>query len=120
MAVRPAAVSVSVQSALGKAAMQRMVVVAVRGRPYFAGREKTGSLTEEVSQMAYLTTHTGTHFSIRPALRGVADFFAGLASGYEANREFQRLDALSDARLAEMGLSRQDLPAYAFRKGLGT
>lgn len=66
--------------------------------------------------MAYLTTtDTGTRFSIRPVLRRAADFFAAVAAGHEAYREFQRLDALSNAQLADMGLNRRDLPVHAFR-----
>ena len=70
--------------------------------------------------MAYLTTDTGSGFSIRPALRRVADFFGALAAGHDAAREFERLNALSDAQLADMGLSRQELPALVFRKHLGS
>ena len=69
--------------------------------------------------MAYLTTDNHADFSIRPALRRVADIFAGVTEGYGAYREYQRLNAFSDAQLAGMGLTRHDIPARAFRDRLG-
>ncbi|MRH21505.1 DUF1127 domain-containing protein [Rhodovulum strictum] len=49
-------------------------------------------------------------------------FFAGLGQGFNAYtlrrarmREIQNLNACSDAQLARMGLTREDIPGYVFR-----
>ncbi|SIO41521.1 protein of unknown function [Rhodovulum sp. ES.010] len=49
-------------------------------------------------------------------------FFAGLGMGFNAYslrrsrmREIQTLNACSDAQLARMGLTRDDIPGYVFR-----
>lgn len=49
-------------------------------------------------------------------------FFAGLGMGFNAYtlrrsrmREIQNLNACSDAQLARMGLTRDDIPRYVFR-----
>lgn len=49
-------------------------------------------------------------------------FFSGIGQGFNAYlvsksriNEIERLEAMSDSRLAEMGLKREDIPRYVFR-----
>ena len=65
------------------------------------------------------TTATGTKSSIRAHLDR---FFAELGLGFNAYLErksrmeqIERLNAKTDAELAEMNLKREDIPRYVFR-----
>lgn len=67
--------------------------------------------------MAYATTTT--HHSIWAS---IADMFAAFgrgltlsATGEKRLRQVEKLNALSDADLAKLGLKRADIPAYVFR-----
>jgi len=53
-------------------------------------------------------------------------FFAGIGQGFNAflvvrsrRAELARLEAMSDAELARMGLRREDIPRYVFRDMFG-
>lgn len=57
---------------------------------------------------------------------GVETVFAGISTWYEnyltalsRSEEFQRLNDMSDARLAEMGLRREDIARHVFRDVAG-
>lgn len=45
--------------------------------------------------------------------QGVGAFFAGLSDGLAACRRYEELSLLSDRRLAELQLRREDLARYA-------
>ena len=73
----------------------------------------------------FTTTNTTAPHAPRDnrTLRGQLDaFFAGLGMGFNAYLqrrarigEIQRLNAMSDAQLAEMGITRDRIPHYVFR-----
>jgi len=44
---------------------------------------------------------------------GFANFFAGLIAGHRVYRTYIELDQMTDAQIAEMGLTRADLPRKA-------
>ena len=68
-------------------------------------------------------TTISTPSALSPALRARIDaFFATLGQGVNAYvhtrsrvGEIERLNAMSDAELAEMGLRRDDIPRHVFR-----
>lgn len=69
-----------------------------------------------------ITIRTGAQ-PFSPRLKATLDtFFAGLGQGFNAYlasgpkfEEIERLYALSDEELAEMGLDRDDIPRHVFR-----
>lgn len=69
-----------------------------------------------------ITIRTGAH-AFSPRLRAALDtFFAELGQGFNAYlatqpkvREIERLYALTDKELAEIGLAREDIPRHVFR-----
>lgn len=50
---------------------------------------------------------------------GVADFFGDIGRARNASNIYSDLSRLSDASLKARGLSRDQLPAYAFKKAFG-
>ena len=70
--------------------------------------------------MAYTThTHTANNVQGNPLLRGLAAAFEWLVSLSERHPSMQRvaqLQAKSDEELAQMGLTREQIPAAAFRE----
>ncbi|WP_421722762.1 DUF1127 domain-containing protein [Bauldia sp.] len=46
-------------------------------------------------------------------MSGFSNFFGGIADGVRAARLYNQLDRMSDRRLADIGLSREDLPRKA-------
>ena len=65
--------------------------------------------------MAYLTTGATRAPIFLAVLRPLAELFAGLQQGLRFHREFERLNALTDAQLSDRGLTRQDIVRHAFQ-----
>ncbi len=65
--------------------------------------------------MTVFSTNSATSVgsSLQGAARVAADLFHGLAAGYGAYLAYTRLDRMSDRQLAEMGLTRSDVPRAA-------
>ena len=69
-----------------------------------------------------ITIRTGAQ-AFSPRLKAALDtFFAELGQGFNAYlatqprlKEIERLYALNDAELAEMGIARDDIPRHVFR-----
>jgi uncharacterized protein YjiS (DUF1127 family) len=70
---------------------------------------------------------TTTKIDLSPDLRAQADrFFARMGQGFNGyverlsrRSEVERLDAMSDAELAKLGITRDRIVAYVFRDKLG-
>ena len=69
--------------------------------------------------MAFITTHAGHDFGIVKTLRAVAhavaEGFALYAERNSRSAQIDRLNRLSDAELAEMGLTRDRIVFHVFR-----
>ena len=66
--------------------------------------------------------NTTTHFADTGIRSGLSNFFAGIRTGMTAYMErrsrgdqIARLNALSDAELKKLGITRDTIPAYVFR-----
>lgn len=67
--------------------------------------------------MAHANTSTDTTHgvSIRHFFDGILDFLAGIADNNSRVKEVSRLQALSNAELAERGIGREDIVRHVFR-----
>ncbi len=63
----------------------------------------------------YADRKTGGGSPFLRAAGAVATFFGDLTRASEAAATYQRLSHLSDEALAKRGLTREELPAHAFR-----
>ncbi|AXS38909.1 DUF1127 domain-containing protein [Breoghania sp. L-A4] len=51
---------------------------------------------------------------------GIASFFTAIGHARHAQFTYERLARMSDAELANQGLTRNDLPRYAFESAFGS
>ena len=69
--------------------------------------------------MAFITTHAGHDFgfvnSLRAVVHAVAEGFVLYAERNSRSAQIDRLNRLSDAELAEMGLTRDRIVFHVFR-----
>jgi uncharacterized protein YjiS (DUF1127 family) len=71
-------------------------------------------------------TASSSAFGVHRLKRGIEAFFAGISAWYDnyltalsRSEEFQRLNDMSDTRLAELGLRREDIARHVFRDVAG-
>lgn len=76
--------------------------------------------------MAFAALHlnnSSVSHSLAAALHAVLDMGHGLAEGFsaasQAAEETDRLNAVSDRKLSEMGISRGEIPVLAARRAMG-
>lgn len=72
------------------------------------------------------TSTTLSHVALSALRERLDRFFIGLGQGFNAflvarsrRDELIRLESMSDAELAQMGLKREDIPRYVFRDMFG-
>lgn len=76
--------------------------------------------------MAYISTNNRSAATIGETRTALRDFFTGLANGFAAYAErrartgqMRALNRLSDAELARLGLTREQIPFHVFRDRFG-
>ncbi|MEO0358274.1 MAG: DUF1127 domain-containing protein [Pseudomonadota bacterium] len=64
------------------------------------------------------TNHPNTVGLVNSALIRVADFFVAITDAQSRHTQYQALNDLSDAELAQIGLKRHEIGQYVFRDKL--